>query len=62
MFSSVGSKAKARPSVTPVTRLTQRIWIGVTGRLVPTSSATMTVKASPVLVGSVQLTTFLMLS
>ena len=50
------------PSVTAVTRFTHRIWIGVTGSVMPSSSARMMVVASPAFVGSVQLMTFLMLS
>ena len=62
VFSSVGSKARAMPSVTAVIRLIHRICTGVTGSVMPSSSATMIVIASPALVGSVQLMTFLMLS
>lgn len=62
VFSSVGSKASARPSVTAVIMLIHRIWIGVTGSVRPNSSATTIVIDSPTLVGRVQLMTFLMLS
>ena len=62
VFSSVGSKASAMPSVTAVIMFTHRIWIGEMGRLNPSSSARTTVMASPALVGSVQLMTFLILS
>ncbi|MCY1311158.1 hypothetical protein D9M70_614350 [compost metagenome] len=62
VFSSVGSNASAMPSVTAVIRLIHRICIGVTGSVIPSSRATMVVIVSPALVGSVQLSTFLMLS
>ncbi|MNF67764.1 hypothetical protein D3C84_495870 [compost metagenome] len=62
VFSSVGSNASAMPSVTAVIRLIHRICIGVTGNVRPSSKATMMVMVSPALVGSVQLSTFLMLS
>jgi hypothetical protein len=54
----VGSKASAMPSVTAVTMFTHRIWIGVTGNDMPSSSARMMVEASPAFVGRVQLMTF----
>ena len=62
VFSSVGPKASAMPSVTAVIRFTHSIWIGVTGNIIPSISARMMADASPALVGKVQLMTFLMLS
>jgi len=59
---SVGSKASASPSVTAVTMLIHRIWIGVTGKAKPKASAVRMPRASPPFVGRVQATTFLMLS
>ena len=44
---SVGSNASARPRVTAVTRLIQRIWTAVIGRAMPARSATIRVMASP---------------
>ena len=45
-----------------VTRLTHRICTAVIGSVIPRNSARMMVKASPALVGRVQLITFLRLS
>ena len=46
-----GSNASARPSVTAVIRLTQRICTGVTGRVSPMAIAAITVRPSPPFVG-----------
>ncbi len=51
---SDGSNASARPSVTAVMRLIQRICTAVIGSAMPAKRATMIVIASPALVGRVQ--------
>ena len=59
---SGGSNARTRPSVTVVIRLIQRICAAVIGRVKPNRIATITVSASPPLVGRVQAITLRMLS
>ena len=59
---SAGSNANARAKVTAVTILTQRIWTGVIGKVVPNSSAAIMMSASPPLVGSTKRIAFLRLS
>ncbi len=59
---SGGSKASASDSVTAETMFTHRIWLAVTGRDRPASRANKITPASPIFVGRMNSSDFLMLS
>jgi hypothetical protein len=61
-FGSAGSKARLSPSATAVIMLIQSICTGVTGSVRLNKIARTMVKASPPLVGSVQVMTLVRLS